>query len=350
MSHVFGPISRDEVFKLLDLDFEYDLYHYTINELVYAVLSTVLRGMALALYEESAYIHPYDGRCALQRLRFQFEGIIGEPGTHHFWARLRSTIIDETIEPAPQLAVVRTLADKHRRLHSGYRTPTGTWSRTSTPFFGHPRLCPPTSRHYIWGCCASTAPPTTTPSPLSLCVSAEVCPPGGDVENGGRYLAWDGTGMPCVTCFRLWAVTTGHMDETDGVCPYVCAQAFVPGRAPALAPSTPPKPPPMSAWPPSAPPQAHALREIELPPQDAAAQPDAAAMISVRFPAVPPPHHAALSILVGSNPLLVRTIAVSSLLPSPWRSTRTRTLSIAGQPFGTHQFGSRSRLPARSGN
>ncbi|KAK3233278.1 hypothetical protein CYMTET_56418 [Cymbomonas tetramitiformis] len=26
MSHVFGPISRDEVFKLLDLDFEYESY------------------------------------------------------------------------------------------------------------------------------------------------------------------------------------------------------------------------------------------------------------------------------------------------------------------------------------
>ncbi|KAK3288803.1 hypothetical protein CYMTET_3740 [Cymbomonas tetramitiformis] len=29
-------------------------------------------------------------------------------------------------------------------------------------------------------------------------------------EGGGRYLVWEGTGMPCVTCWRLWAVTTGY--------------------------------------------------------------------------------------------------------------------------------------------
>ncbi|KAK3286955.1 hypothetical protein CYMTET_5512 [Cymbomonas tetramitiformis] len=120
MSHVFGPISRDEVFKLLDLDFEYESYHYTISELIFTVLPTVLRGMALSLYEESAEVFPHDGRCALQRLRYQVEGI-GDPDTHRFWVHLRSTVIDETIEPAPQLAVVRTLADiKHRRLHSDY--------------------------------------------------------------------------------------------------------------------------------------------------------------------------------------------------------------------------------------
>ncbi|KAK3286957.1 hypothetical protein CYMTET_5514 [Cymbomonas tetramitiformis] len=107
-------------------------------------------------------------------------------------------------------------------------------------------------------------------------------------ETGGRYLVWDGTGMPCVTCFRLWAVTTGHMD-TDGICPYVCVQAFAPGRAPALAPRAPPKPPSMSAWPPSDAPQAHALRELEPAPQDAAPPPDAAAL-SVRFSVEPPPH------------------------------------------------------------
>ncbi|KAK3276911.1 hypothetical protein CYMTET_15048 [Cymbomonas tetramitiformis] len=56
MSHVFCPISRDEVFKLLDLDFNYTAYHYTINEFIYAVLHTVLRSTAYCLrYEESAH-------------------------------------------------------------------------------------------------------------------------------------------------------------------------------------------------------------------------------------------------------------------------------------------------------
>ncbi|KAK3234798.1 hypothetical protein CYMTET_54962 [Cymbomonas tetramitiformis] len=41
MSHVFGPIARDEFTKLLDLDFEYDEYHLTLNELPYVVLPTL---------------------------------------------------------------------------------------------------------------------------------------------------------------------------------------------------------------------------------------------------------------------------------------------------------------------
>ncbi|KAK3236128.1 hypothetical protein CYMTET_53734 [Cymbomonas tetramitiformis] len=111
LSHVFGPISRDEILKLLDLDFEYSEYHLTLNELIYVVLPSVLRGTALALYEESAHVHPHDGRCARQRLRFHVEGI-GDPDTRRFWVRLRAIFIDETIEPAPQLVVFATLADK----------------------------------------------------------------------------------------------------------------------------------------------------------------------------------------------------------------------------------------------
>ncbi|KAK3235914.1 hypothetical protein CYMTET_53908 [Cymbomonas tetramitiformis] len=119
MSHVFGPIARDEFTKLLDLDFEYDEYHLTLNELLYVVLPTILRGTALSLYEESARVRPHDGRCALQRLRYHVEGI-GDPDAHRFWVRLRAVVIDETVDPAPQLAAFRTLADKHRKLHPGY--------------------------------------------------------------------------------------------------------------------------------------------------------------------------------------------------------------------------------------
>ncbi|KAK3250012.1 hypothetical protein CYMTET_40579 [Cymbomonas tetramitiformis] len=122
MKHVFGPISRDEILRLLDLDYEYDKYHLTLNELIYGVLVTVLLGTALVLYEESAHVHPHDGRCALQRLRFHVEGI-GDPDTCRFWVRLRAIIIDETVEPALRgwLSSPRTLApDKHRKLHPDY--------------------------------------------------------------------------------------------------------------------------------------------------------------------------------------------------------------------------------------
>ncbi|KAK3248266.1 hypothetical protein CYMTET_42265, partial [Cymbomonas tetramitiformis] len=95
MSHVFGSISRDEFLKPLDLDFEYEVYHLTLNELIYVVLPTVLRGTALALlYEESALAHPQDGRCALHRLRYHVESL-GDPDTKRFWVRLRHIIINE---------------------------------------------------------------------------------------------------------------------------------------------------------------------------------------------------------------------------------------------------------------
>ncbi|KAK3237255.1 hypothetical protein CYMTET_24568 [Cymbomonas tetramitiformis] len=90
MAHVFGPISRGDVAKLLDLDHEYADYHLVLNELIFAVLPTVLRSTALTLYEESADL------------------------------RLKAVILDETADPAPQLAVSRTLAEKHRKLHPSY--------------------------------------------------------------------------------------------------------------------------------------------------------------------------------------------------------------------------------------
>ncbi|KAK3233113.1 hypothetical protein CYMTET_56565 [Cymbomonas tetramitiformis] len=305
MSHVFGHISRDEVFKLLDPDFEYEAYHYTINELIFTVLPTVLRGMALSLYEESAYIFPHDGRCALQRLRYQVEGI-GDPDTHRFWVRLRSTVIDETIEPAPQLAVVRTLADKHRRLHSDYSDRSlvedlYTVLRSSaakspyvTPLYLVVLRELGTNHNFTFASLTLRLGKIfRDESPLAR-LSASALPASGGAtrtgggggkepagsfnalgrrkfippegtwkknETGGRYLVWDGTGMP-----------RSH----QGVLP------------PSLL-VAPPKPPSMSAWPPSDAPQAHALRALEPAPQDAAPPPDAAAL-SVRFSVEPPPH------------------------------------------------------------
>ncbi|KAK3246785.1 hypothetical protein CYMTET_43691 [Cymbomonas tetramitiformis] len=115
----------------------------------------------------------------------------------------------------------------------------------------------------------------------------KLAPPVGEWKpvRNARYLQWEGTGLVCVTCFRLWAVTTGHLDA-EGVCPYSCSASFAPGRAPATAPTAAP-PPPMSAWPPAPPPAARAnyLQALEPPPQDDSTQPGAAAM-TVRFSGV----------------------------------------------------------------
>ncbi|KAK3243822.1 hypothetical protein CYMTET_46547 [Cymbomonas tetramitiformis] len=119
LSHVLGPIAHDEFDKLLDLDHEYPVYHVALNELIYTILHTVLRGLALSLYEESARVHPYDGRCALQRIRFQVEGIV-DLDSKRSWLRLRKTIVDETVDPTTQLSVFRTLTDRHARLHPAY--------------------------------------------------------------------------------------------------------------------------------------------------------------------------------------------------------------------------------------
>ncbi|KAK3285954.1 hypothetical protein CYMTET_6461 [Cymbomonas tetramitiformis] len=266
MSHVLGPISRDEVFKLLDLDYEYEAYHYVVNDLTYAVLPTVLRGMALVLYDESTRLHPHDGRCALQRLRFHVEGI-GDPDAHRFWVRLRATKIDETLEPAPQLAVVRTLA-RTNTADSIPRTPTATSLRTSTPFSAS------------GGATRGGGGEKNNVGSAYNTGKRKYGPPEGKWkkhDGGGRYLVWEGTRVLCITCFRLWTVTTGH-NHADGICTYVCTQAFAPGRAPAKAPAAPANPPPpLSEWPPSAAPQAHALRELEPPPQEEATQPAAAA-------------------------------------------------------------------------
>ncbi|KAK3278288.1 hypothetical protein CYMTET_13765 [Cymbomonas tetramitiformis] len=109
--HVLGPISHYEFDMLLDLDNEYEAYHMVLNELIFTILPVFLRGSALRLYNESAKVHPGDGRCALQRLRFFVEGI-PDPDTERFWTRLRAVIIDEKKDPAPQLEVISKLMDK----------------------------------------------------------------------------------------------------------------------------------------------------------------------------------------------------------------------------------------------
>ncbi|KAK3242516.1 hypothetical protein CYMTET_47804 [Cymbomonas tetramitiformis] len=119
LRHVLSPISHFEYDKLFDLEHEYLVYHWSLNELLFNILQGVLQGTTLALYQESARVHPRDGRCALQRLRFHVKATT-DLDTFRFWTKLRSTVIDETADPAPQLTVLRVLGDKHQRLHPTY--------------------------------------------------------------------------------------------------------------------------------------------------------------------------------------------------------------------------------------
>ena len=118
LRHVFFPISYKEVAKLLDLVHDYDSYHVTINDLLYSVLPHVLRGNALSLYHEVSLTNHGDGRYILRRLRYEVEGV-PDPDTDRFWLKLRGTILDETTDPAPQLATIRALGDKHQHIN-GY--------------------------------------------------------------------------------------------------------------------------------------------------------------------------------------------------------------------------------------
>ncbi|KAK3275264.1 hypothetical protein CYMTET_16592 [Cymbomonas tetramitiformis] len=92
LRHVLFSISYKEVAKLLDLYHDYDPFHVTINDILYTRLP--------------------------HRLRYEVEGI-PNPDTDRFWLKLRGTILDETSDPAPQLATIRVLGDKHKNIN-GY--------------------------------------------------------------------------------------------------------------------------------------------------------------------------------------------------------------------------------------
>ncbi|KAK3237151.1 hypothetical protein CYMTET_52753 [Cymbomonas tetramitiformis] len=57
------------------------------------------------------------------------------------------------------------------------------------------------------------------------------------------FKKWFGSGFPCVTCFRLYGVTCAHQ-ETKGLCPRICKEAYADGKAPDFAAAAPPPPPP----------------------------------------------------------------------------------------------------------
>ena len=299
LAQVLSPISHFEIEKLLDLDYKYDNYHLALNELVFNIVPTVLRGTALSLYEESTRVHPRDGRCALQRLRFHVEGI-GNADSKRFLKKLYAFTIDETTDPAPQLAVFRTIADKHRKFHPAYADLDQVEdlhsalreSATSSPYM---------TPLYLVVLRDLAAEHTFTFASLTLRIAqvwrdeghlarlASATVSGGGIRSGGggrayafherpivapvgewkqrdaqRYLSWEGTGSPCVTCFRLWGVTDPHSD-TRGFCPYSCRASFSPGKAPSTATKPPPQPT-VAAWMLLATPAPAAALSLQAPP------------------------------------------------------------------------------------
>ncbi|KAK3272826.1 hypothetical protein CYMTET_18893 [Cymbomonas tetramitiformis] len=208
------------------------------------------------------------------------------------FAFVPSSVLDETVEPAPQLSGIRTFADKHRKLHSDYGDrnlvedlycvlrSSAAMSPDVTPLYLVVLRELGTTNDFTFSSLAlrlgkifrDESHLARLHSPAAPESGGATARTGGGVKDtagsvhsmgrrkyvppeetwkkndtGGRYLVWHGTGVPCVTCFRLWGVTTGHMDSD----------------------------------------RAHALRLLEAPPQDAEAQPPA--MMSVRVPAMPPP-------------------------------------------------------------
>ncbi|KAK3275425.1 hypothetical protein CYMTET_16450 [Cymbomonas tetramitiformis] len=292
LRHVLFPVSFPEFSKLLDLEHDYDFYHVVLNEIIFTILPIVLRGTALALYSEAARSHPGDGRYILQRLRYEVEGV-PDSDTDRFWVKMRSTVIDENDDPAPQLTAIRTLGDKHARINPDYseaKRVKDLWhilatSAKHSPFvtplyinvirelrggtpFSFSTLC--LRLRTVWREEHAFATLATDTDP--------VAPPGGGGGGGGGYRVkkpafnavtfdrtpaysvkpvgewraepptalvkrWKGVGFPCILCFRLWGLTDGH-PETKGNCPFTCREAFNPGRTPdsALPAGTRPSP------------------------------------------------------------------------------------------------------------
>ncbi|KAK3233026.1 hypothetical protein CYMTET_56643 [Cymbomonas tetramitiformis] len=141
LAHVMFPISYAESAKLLDLEHEHDFYHSTVNEILFCLLHHPLHGNALSVYHECARTHPADGRYALRRLRYEVDvycqmgtrvtvgkptnlaiDIEGVPDANgmRYWTQMRAITLSETVDPAPQLATIRRLCERHRKIKPTY--------------------------------------------------------------------------------------------------------------------------------------------------------------------------------------------------------------------------------------
>ncbi|KAK3280590.1 hypothetical protein CYMTET_11580 [Cymbomonas tetramitiformis] len=236
LRHVLFPVSFADFSKILDLGHDYDFYHVVLNEIVFTVLPVVLRGTALALYTEAARDHPGDGRYILQRLRYEVEGV-PDSDTDRFWVKMRSTIIDENNDPAPQLTTIRDLGDKHARINNGYNEEKRvkdlyhilTASAKQSPFVTP--LYVPIIRELRSG--ARPKKPSFNSASAHREPTHAIKPVGEwrPEPAGALIMRWKGVGYPCILCFRLWGLTDAHHD-TKGICPFTCKEAYNVSRVP----------------------------------------------------------------------------------------------------------------------
>ncbi|KAK3259242.1 hypothetical protein CYMTET_31757 [Cymbomonas tetramitiformis] len=297
LAHVMFPISYAESAKLLDLEHDYDFYHSTVNEILFCLLPHPLRGNALSVYHECARTHPADGRYALQRLRYEVEGVPDADGMR-YWTQMRAIILSETVDPAPQLATIRRLCERHHKLKPAYSDSdrvADLWHILSESAKKSPYVAPLylvvlrelRSGHLftfdrlalrIRLAFRDESPLATLSSPPSPDTRSEGSgyrpktatqkpqtpdPPGrptamalrakkqSDAPLDGKwvadnptslYLKWSGTGFPCAVCFRVWGVTDAHPD-TRGACPFVCIEAFANNKHLVTSKPAPPRPP-----------------------------------------------------------------------------------------------------------
>ncbi|KAK3287502.1 hypothetical protein CYMTET_4990 [Cymbomonas tetramitiformis] len=202
-----------------------------------------------------------------------------------YWTQMRAIVLSETVDPAPQLATIRRLCERHRKVKPAYGDSdrvADLWhilaeSAKKSPYYvtplylvvlrelrsGHaftfdrlalrirlaafgtkaplPHFRP--SRNPALG----LAPPATAPRPRlrspRLLTPPAALPPWRSARRNSRrrrlmgsgwvadsptalYKKWSGTGYPCAMWFRMWGVTDAH-SGTRGACPYyACIEAF----------------------------------------------------------------------------------------------------------------------------
>ncbi|KAK3289024.1 hypothetical protein CYMTET_3523 [Cymbomonas tetramitiformis] len=274
MATVLDSVDSVETAKIFDFDLAYAAYNYDVNAIAFAMLSVLLRGPALDVYHSTAKLYPFDGRALLLRLHFDVEGVQrGDKG--RFMEDMRALRIDDRVDPNPLIQSFRTLSDEHRRYHtdfddtarvetmlvvleksadaSPYEVPL--YQGIITDLYGSYKPSFDTLTHRIrrvWlregvSRLARFPPPT----PDSGGVGDSSSPSGGGrvmafrnrpvitaegkwEDTGGPYRIWNGQGRPCVVCYRLYALTDVHAD-TNGLCPWVCVDAFSTGRPPPTA-------------------------------------------------------------------------------------------------------------------
>ncbi|KAK3272575.1 hypothetical protein CYMTET_19138 [Cymbomonas tetramitiformis] len=188
---------------------------------------------------------------------YEVEGV-PDPDVDRFWVKLRAraTVIDETLDPTPQLAIIRSLGDKHARLHPDYgenkrvadlclclRVRT-TWREESAyATLSHTPQAPGGGYRPK---AANDRPPSANAFGSGSSYAVKPVGKWAAQPPGSLVKKWVGTGFPCLVCFSMWALTDNHAD-TKGICPFMCKEAFGPDRAPDSAQPAGSRPAPPSA-------------------------------------------------------------------------------------------------------